>query len=70
METENRYEVRVANSKVFLQGQLTLYKIKFSETDNNKYLQVMNEISETLDTVMRMDNLVRRVLKKNRELKK
>jgi len=60
MEKENRYSLAVANAKNFLQGQLTLYKIEFAETDNNKYLEVMNEFNTTLETIIR----------KNRELKK
>ena len=70
MEKENRYSLAVANAKNFLQGQLTLYKIEFSETDNNKYLEVMNEFNSTLETIIRMDNAIRRLTKKNRELKK
>ena len=69
MEKENRYSLAVANAKNFLQGQLTLYKIEFSETDNNKYLEVMNEFNTTLETIIRMDNAIRRLTKQNRELK-
>jgi len=70
MEKENRYSLAVVNAKNFLQGQLTLYKIEFSETDNNKYLEVMNEFNTTLETIIRMDNAIRRLTKQNRELKK
>ena len=70
MEKENRYSLAVANAKNFLQGQLTLYKIEFAETDNNKYLEVMNEFNNSLETIIRMDNAIRRLTKKNRELKK
>ena len=70
MEKENRYSLAVANAKNFLQGQLTLYKVEFAETDNNKYLEVMNEFNNSLETIIRMDNAIRRLTKKNRELKK
>jgi hypothetical protein len=70
MKKENRYYLRVANAKNFIQGQLTLYKIQFVETDDNKYLDVMNELNETLETIIRMDKVICRVLKENRELKK
>jgi hypothetical protein len=66
MAKENRYEIRVHNAKNFLQGQLELYKIEFSETGNNKYLEVMNELNNTLETVIRMDKLICRLLKEKR----
>ena len=69
MEKENRYLVRVTNSKNFLQGQLELYKIEFSETGNNKYLEVMNELNKTLETVIRMDKVICRLIIENRKLK-
>ena len=70
MEKENRYSLAVANAKNFLQGQLTLYKIEFAETDNNKYLEVMNEFNTTLAGHIQIDNALRRLTKQNRELKK
>ena len=70
MEKNNKYLLRLLNAKNFLTGQLALYKIEFIETDNNKYLQVMNELNSTLETITRMDDLIQRILKENRELKK
>ncbi len=70
MKVENTYLLKVQKAQNFLQGQLTLYKIEFSETDNNKYLEVMNELNNTLDTVIRMDKVVQRLIKENKELKK
>ena len=70
MEKNNKYLLRLLNAKNFLTGKLALYKIEFIETDNNKYLQVMNELNSTLETITRMDDLIHRILKENRELKK
>lgn len=70
MEKDNKYLLRLLNAKNFLTGQLALYKIEFIETDNNKYLQVMNELNSTLETITRMDDLIHKILKENRELKK
>lgn len=39
------------NRRAFLEGQLELYKQKYIDTDNRKYLEVMNEISKTIDYV-------------------
>lgn len=70
MEKDNKYLLRLLNAKNFLTGQLALYKIEFIETDNNKYLKVMNELNSTLETITRMDDLIHKILKENRELKK
>ena len=34
----------------FLQGQLELHKIEFSETGDNKHLRIMLQFKETLDS--------------------
>jgi len=70
MEKNNKYLLKLLNAKNFLNGQLALYKIEFIKTDNNKYLQVMNELNSTLETITRMDDLIQRILKENKELKK
>ena len=69
MAKENRYIIRVANAKNFILGQLELYKIEFSETSNNKYLDVMNDLNETLETIERMDKLIHKLILKNKKLK-
>ncbi len=69
MAKENRYIIRVSNAKNFILGQLELYKIEFSETSNNKYLDVMNDLNETLETIERMDKLIHKLILKNNELK-
>ena len=35
----------------FLEGQMELYKQKYIDTDNRKYLEVMNEMNKTIDYV-------------------
>lgn len=36
------------NRRAFLFAQLELYKIQFTNTGYNKYLEVMNEINKTI----------------------
>ncbi len=69
MAKENRYLIRVSSAQTFLRGQLELYKIEFVETDCHKYLDVMNDLNETLETVKRMDKLINRLIKENKQLK-
>ena len=54
----------------FLEGQLELYKIEFSETGNNKYLDVMNRLNITLETINKMDEIIQKLSIENKELKK
>ncbi len=56
-------EKQLANN--FLYGQLELYKIEFSETGDNKYLEVMNNFNKTLNTLKKMDELIQRLSKEN-----
>ncbi len=70
MSKENRYTLKVQRAEAFLLGQLELYKIEFAETNYNGYLEVMNELNETLDTVKRMDKVINRIFKENQILKK
>lgn len=53
----------------FLQGQLELYKIKFSETGNNKYLEVMNQFDSTLKCFRHMKKNLTELYKENKKLK-
>ena len=69
MKKNNSYLIEVTEAKGFLYGQLELYKIEFAETDNNKYLQVMNKMNQTLETVIKMDETIRRLSKEIHSLK-
>jgi hypothetical protein len=69
MSKSNLYTVEVQKAQHILQGQLELYKIQFAETNNNKYLQVMNDLHQSLETIKRMDKVIRRLTKENRQLK-
>ena len=53
----------------FLQGQLELYKIEFSETGNNKYLEVMMQFDSTLKCFRHMKSIIEKLSKQNQELK-
>lgn len=39
------------NRLAFLEGQMELYKQKYIDTDNRKYLEVMNELNKTIDYI-------------------
>jgi hypothetical protein len=54
----------------FLQGQLELYKIKFTDTGDTKYLEVMNQFDVTLKCFRHMRNKIEVLYKENKELKK
>jgi len=49
----------------FLFGQLELYKIQFSETNDNKYLEVMNDLNKAITTFRALYNTVDKL---NKEL--
>lgn len=53
----------------FLKGQLELYKVEFSETGNNKYLEVMNQFNETIKCFNHMKQVIEELHKENKELK-
>ena len=63
------YLTEVISAKSFLNGQLELYKIKYIDSDNNKYLNVMNELNTTLNTLNKMDDTIIKLLKENKRLK-
>tara|TARA_R110000796_G_scaffold74450_1_gene167520 strand:- start:121 stop:321 length:201 start_codon:yes stop_codon:yes gene_type:complete len=64
------YLLEVQELKSFINGQLELYKIEFSETGNNKYLDVMNRLNITLETINKMDEIIQKLSIENKELKK
>jgi len=66
----NKYLQEVQEAKSFLYGQIELYKIEFSETGNNKYLDVMNKIYKVGKTIKKMDELILHLHKENKQLKK
>ena len=69
MEKSNLYTVEIQNAQHIIMGQLELYKIEFAETGDNRYLQVMNDLNQTQETIRRMDKVIRRLSKENRQLK-
>ncbi len=51
-------ELEHTNRINFLYGQLELYKIEFSNTGNNKYLEVMNELNKTINHLREVKRLI------------
>ncbi len=47
-------EMEINQTLYFLGGQLELYKIEFAETDNNKYLQVMNKLNDSIELINKL----------------
>ena len=66
----DKYLLDVQEAKAFLYGQLELYKIQFSETGDNKYLDVMNKLNKVGVTIKKMDETILHLFKENKELKK
>lgn len=62
-------DVQIINRKAFLQGQLELYKVRFIETDDNSYLEAMNETNKALDLIRNLETFISRVTKELREAK-
>ena len=44
-------ETKINNTVNFINAQLELYKIEFAETSDNKYLEVMNKMNDTLNLI-------------------
>jgi hypothetical protein len=61
--------IDLLDTKAFLLGQLELYKIEFSETGNNKYLQVMNDLNKTIKVINTMDSVIQKLAIENKTLK-
>jgi len=49
-------ETKINNTVNFINAQLELYKIEFAETSDNKYLEVMNKMNETLKLIKDLTN--------------
>lgn len=64
------YLIEVQLAKCLIQNQLELNKIKFAETDDNRYLSIMNEFNNTLNTIKKMDECIMKMSKELKELKK
>jgi hypothetical protein len=63
-----QYNFSLSAGKMFLIGQLELYKIEFTETGNNDYLKVMNDFNETIKLLETMDGEILRLSKHCRRL--
>jgi len=53
----------------FLNGQLELYKIKFAEIGDNKYLKVMNNLNMDIEFIRKSDDVIKKLSKENKKLK-
>lgn len=67
MTNQDNIKLKILEAKTFLQGQLQLYKIEFVETENNKYLEVMNELNKTFQLI---DYLEKNSIEISKKLKK
>ena len=52
----------------FLYGQLELYKIEFSETDNNKYFEVMGKLNNTINVIRTLNVVIEDLAIEKRKL--
>ena len=56
-------------TKAWLQGRITMYKVRFSETDNNNYLDTMNNYNETLKLVRFLEDKTKEINDQNIEMR-
>lgn len=63
------FELEYINRKTFIEGQLKLYKIQFIETNDDKYLEVMNELSKVSVFLEKTRDVMYKVHKENKQLK-
>lgn len=68
-DSYQKYLVAVQNTKSFLYGQKELYKIKYVESYNDEYLQVMNDMNNAAKTVISMDLTINRQARELQKLK-
>jgi len=65
-------ETKINNTVNFINAQLELYKIEFAETSDNKYLEVMNKMNDTLKLIKDLTNAYKgtctELMKTKREL--
>lgn len=71
------YKTSLALATTFLYSQLESYKTAFTDSGNNKYLEVMNNMHSCYKLVINMDFEIRRLSKEcirldkeNKELRK
>lgn len=63
-------DLKIVKARTFLYGQLELYKIEFSRTSENRYLQVMNDLNETIETLKYLEEIIFERRKRYAETKK
>lgn len=64
------YKTSLLLATTFLYGQLEVYKAKFTDSGNNKYLDIMNNMHSCYKMVLNMDYEIRRLSKECRRLDK
>jgi len=69
MTYSEKIDIEISILKAFLYGQLSLYKIEFAETGNNKYLEVMHKLNRTIKLIEYMQSNTYVLAKKLKELK-
>ena len=63
------FELEYNNRKAFIEAQLRLYKTQFIETNDDKYLEVMNELSKTSVFLTKCRDTMYKVHRENKNLK-
>lgn len=51
-------DLKIVKARTFLYGQLELYKIEFARTLDNRYLEVMNNLNETIETLKYLEEAI------------
>ena len=63
------FDLEYVSRKSFIDGQLTLYKIQFADTNNDKYLDVMNELSKLNVFLAKTKDVMYNLHRENKALK-
>ncbi len=63
------YLIEKQLAESFLYGQIELYKIKFADIGDNKYLKVMNNLNMAIEFIRKSDDVIKKLSKENKKLK-
>jgi|TARA_Y100000310_G_scaffold341551_1_gene441050 hypothetical protein len=66
MTNNETIQLKILEAKTFLKGQLQLYKIEFVNTEDNKYLDTMNQINKTINLIDYLEKNSIEIAKKNK----
>jgi len=57
------FKLRITNAKAFLEGQLTLHKIEYAETENEQNLKAMDEFNDVIEVIITLEEYCRKIHK-------